>query len=435
MKLQAQLQALRAERDEAADNLRNLVEARQGKTWTQEDTAKYDKGLREIDRIDAELDRVEKSLGIDNASQAALNPRGAKANSAGAPGAKFVDAETGRPLMTLNKDTMHPQSSAMRSIGASLPGVEGDGTLADMLRGVAGLKHGSEGVRNALSVGTDAAGGFTVPASVLRTVLAALSPASSLLQAGAQVLMLEEDARQYRVARVGTLPTAAWRAESGLIADSDPAFNAIDLTPRSLAVMFRISRELLADAPNIETILTDILARSLARELDRVGLRGTGTAPQPRGILNTAGIQAITNGASLATVRWQNLLSAYQAIATADAPLPTAVIAAPRTVVGFGALADTTNQPLLLPPLLQNMQMVTSSQIPVNLTVGTSTDCSEAYVADFSQFAFAMRESLSIQLLRERYADTGEIGFVAHVRVDTLPMYPQAFALITGIRP
>jgi HK97 family phage major capsid protein len=81
------------------------------------------------------------------------------------------------------------------------------------------------------------------------------------------------------------------------------------------------------------------------------------------------------------------------------------------------------------------MRMVTTSQIPVNLTVGTSTDCSEAYVGDFSQFGFFMREQLGIQLLRERFADTGEIGFVAHVRVDVACMYPQAFALVTGLRP
>ncbi|MFN9101595.1 MAG: phage major capsid protein, partial [Betaproteobacteria bacterium] len=157
-----------------------------------------------------------------------------------------------------------------------------------------------------------------------------------------------------------------------------------------------------------------------------------------RGILNTSGIQAITNGANgavLSTVRWANMLSAYQSIVTADAPPPTAVIAHPRTVVGFSQLSDTTQQPLRPPPLLENLRMIPTSQIPVNLTVGTSTDCSEAYVGDFSQFGFFMREQLSIALLRERFADTGEIGFIAHVRVDVACLYPQAFALVTGIRP
>jgi HK97 family phage major capsid protein len=437
MKTQQKLQALRLERDTAATALRQHIDSKAGKAWTAEDSAKYDAGLANLDRIDGELDLIERQLRVDGGGQARQN---VAASGAGAPDSYvFRDQATGRPLQSLSAATMRPGSAQLSSVGLSLPGEGRDAGLADMLRGVAGLRHNSEGVQQALSVGTDASGGFTVPASVLRGVLSALVPSSSLLQAGAQVILLEdEQAKQFRIARVATVPTAAWRNESALIAESDPTFNSLDLTPRSLAVMFKVSRELLMDGVNIDSVLTEVLARSIARELDRVGLRGTGTAPQPRGILNTVGIQAVTNGAngaSLATLRWANLLTAYQSIAAADAPRPSAVIAHPRTVVGFGQLADTTNQPLRLPQLLETMRMVTTSLIPVNLTVGTSTDCTEAYVGDFSQFGFFMREQLGIAVLRERFADTGEIGFVAHVRVDVACMYPQAFALVTGIRP
>jgi len=437
MKMQHKLQNLRVERDTASAALRQHVESKAGKAWTHEDSAKYDAGLANLDRIDTEIENVARQLGLDGLGQARQN---VAAQGVGAPDSYvFRDQATGRPLQSLSAATMRPGSAQLGRVGLSLPGEGRDAGLADMLRGVAGLRHNSEGVQQALSVGTDASGGFTVPASVLRGVLSALVPSSSLLQAGAQVILLEdEQAKQFRIARVATVPTAAWRNESALIAESDPTFNSLDLTPRSLAVMFKVSRELLMDGVNIDSVLTEVLARSIARELDRVGLRGTGTAPQPRGILNTVGIQAVTNGAngaSLATLRWANLLTAYQSIAAADAPLPSAVIAHPRTVVGFGQLADTTNQPLRLPQLLETMRMVTTSQIPVNLTVGTSTDCTEAYVGDFSQFGFFMREQLGIAVLRERFADTGEIGFVAHVRVDVACMYPQAFALVTGIRP
>ena len=439
MKTQQKLQALRVERDTAAAALRQHIESKAGKPWTAEDSAKYDAGLANLDRIDAEMDLVERELGAGTGAGAAARMNVA-ANGAGAVDSySFRDQATGRPLQSLNAASLRPGSEQLRRVGQSLPGEDRGAGVADMLRGVAGLRHGSEGVQQALSVGTDATGGFTVPASVLRGILSALVPSSSLLQAGAQVVLLEdEQAKQFRIARVATVPTAGWRNESGAIAESDPTFNALDLTPRSLAVMFKVSRELLADGVNIDAVLTQVLASSIARELDRVGLRGTGTAPQPRGILNTSGIQAITNGANgavLSTVRWANMLSAYQSIVTADAPPPTAVIAHPRTVVGFSQLADTTNQPLRPPPLLENLRMIPTSQIPVNLTVGTSTDCSEAYVGDFSQFGFFMREQLSIALLRERFADTGEIGFIAHVRVDVACLYPQAFALVTGIRP
>ncbi len=316
-------------------------------------------------------------------------------------------------------------------------GEDGEMNIADFLRGVSNMTT-TPAVRNALAVGTDTAGGFSVPSRLMPGILSALVPVSSLLRAGAGIVPLEEGAKTFTTAAVNTIPTAAWRSEAGTLATSDPAFRAVMATPRSLAFQFKISRELLADGQNITEALYLAIAQAFAKELDRVGLRGTGTAPEPRGVLNTAGIQAVTNGAngaSLATLRYGNLFSAVQAILQADAPMPTAAIMSPRSLVGLGQLADTTNQPLRVPGMLEPLQLIGTSQIPNTLTVGTSTDCTEVYVGDFSSLFFAMRESVSVQVLQELYAGTGEIGFACHMRADVVLTYPAAFAVVTGVRP
>jgi len=41
---------------------------------------------------------------------------------------------------------------------------------------------------------------------------------------------------------------------------------------------------------------------------------------------------------------------------------------------------------------------------------------------------------VSIQLLREVFASTGEIGFACHVCADVVIPYPQTFAVIKGVR-
>jgi len=41
---------------------------------------------------------------------------------------------------------------------------------------------------------------------------------------------------------------------------------------------------------------------------------------------------------------------------------------------------------------------------------------------------------VSIQLLREVFASTGEIGFAWHVCADVVIPYPQTFALVKGVR-
>jgi hypothetical protein len=46
-----------------------------------------------------------------------------------------------------------------------------------------------------------------------------------------------------------------------------------------------------------------------------------------------------------------------------------------------------------------------------------------------------MRENVSVQVLQELYAGTGEIGFACHMRADVVLTYPAALAVVTGVRP
>ncbi len=178
-------------------------------------------------------------------------------------------------------------------------------------------------------------------------------------------------------------------------------------------------------------------AQAFGVALDVAGLRGSGTAPTPRGILNVAGVNAVINGANGATqssLRWANLLAAYQAILTANAPAPTAAIMPPRALIGFASLADTTNQPLRRPDLLEPMRFIQTSQLPVNLTVGTSTDCCEIMLGDFSRSFWGVREAPSLLVDPYSASTTGEVQFVCHWRGDFAVEYAQAFAVITGVR-
>ena len=57
------------------------------------------------------------------------------------------------------------------------------------------------------------------------------------------------------------------------------------------------------------------------------------------------------------------------------------------------------------------------------------------YLSDFSRVLFMMREQMSIQLLREAFATTGRIGFLCHVPAAVAVTYPQALAVVKGMRP
>lgn len=406
----ATLAELRAENDRIETRTKQLLEEFPGSSW----------GPKQQTEWDALMSRAEQLKGEFSKHDAVVQ--------SSAPAWKN---ENGGDVKVLrNSKDIRAHYSAMSA--GTMPGQ--DMRIDDFLRGVAGMKSNSA-VVEALSSGTDTAGGYLLPSKVMPGILEALVPASALLSAGAGIVPLDAGAKNFTTAAIDTIPTAAWRQESAQIASSEATFRAVVAAPKSLAFMFKVSRELLADAPNMAQALNTAIAQAFAKELDRVGLRGSGTAPEPRGILNTSGIQSIgsgTNGTALNG--YSSLLAATQSILQADAPAPLAAIMSPRSLVKLAGLTDTTGQPIEKPSMLANWNMIATSQIPNDLTVGTSDDCSEIYVGDFSKVNFMMREQVSIQVAKEMFANTGEVGFICHVRADIAVMYPKAIAVVTGVR-
>ncbi|MFO1306618.1 MAG: phage major capsid protein [Burkholderiales bacterium] len=420
------IQDLREERYALAARARAMLDGNAGDKWTPTVARQVDDIYEKIEALDRDIRREERRI---------------EAGAGGAHGrgeAELFDAKSGRaiPVARAGDDFRIALGDAFQN---SAPSGERHG-LGEFLRGIAGMKT-HESVRNALSTGTDSAGGYALPQYLQLDMLQALVPTSSLLQAGAGVAVLDDGAgggsKSWRIAAINAIPTAAWRSEGGTVATSDPTFRNVDLVPRSLAFQFKVSRELLADAVNLEPALKAVIGQAFAREIDRAGLRGSGTPPEIRGILNTSGIQSVTNGAngaSLGTTAYANFITAMNSILAADGPMPTAAIMAPRSLTTLAGLLDTTNQPRRVPPAIEKWQFIPTSQIPTALTVGTSNDCSELYVGDFSKVIFFLREGVAIQKLTELYAATGEVGFVAHVRVDVGVLYPAAMAVVTGVR-
>jgi HK97 family phage major capsid protein len=405
---------LRAKRDVKVEQARALNDKYpSGKPMPREDGEALDAMLDEIAALDAQITAL---------------------MGAGDSGEQEWRASDDSSLKVLRS------SADIRRHYAGRPGFDASASgkdirLDDFVRGVAGMNT-SPAVKAALSTGTDTAGGFSVPTVLMPGILEALVPASSLLSAGAGIVPLDSGAKQFSAAALDTIPTAAWRAEGGAVAASDPTFRAVTAAPKSLAFYFKISRELLADGRNLQDALRTAISQAFAKELDRVGLRGTGTAPEPRGILNTSGIQAVTNGTNGAALAgYANFFSAAQAILQVNGPMPTAAIMSPRSLIKLGGLVDTTGQPLRKPEMLENLRMLSTSAVPDNLTVGTSNDCSEIYMGDFTKVMFMMREQMSIQVAQELFAATGEIGFFCHMRVDVAVLYPKVLSLVTGVRP
>jgi HK97 family phage major capsid protein len=272
-----------------------------------------------------------------------------------------------------------------------------------------------------------------VPTPLAAQIIDKARNASRLIQAGARTVPM--DSATLKIARVTGDPTAAWRAEDAAIVESNSTLDAVTFTARSLAFYTRVSRELIEDsAPSAESVLRNQIAAVIALELDRVGLRGTGTPPQPKGILNQTGVIITNHGAAgTAITNYDWWLDAIGVVRAAGFE-PSAHIQAPRSTTSLSKLKEATTLAYLKRPE-GLLPMLSTSQVPINLTVTSSTDCSEIYTGQFDQAMFGLRTSLQIGVDPYSFGiAAGHIAVIAWLRADFQLAQPTAFSVDLGVR-
>jgi hypothetical protein len=80
---------------------------------------------------------------------------------------------------------------------------------------------------------------------------------------------------------------ASWQPETGAGADNDQNLDSFTLTPKRLTGSTVISRQLiLQSSPDIEAFVANDITAAIGVAVDNAAINGTGTAPQPLGILH-----------------------------------------------------------------------------------------------------------------------------------------------------
>jgi HK97 family phage major capsid protein len=308
-------------------------------------------------------------------------------------------------------------------------------SLQRYLRGMAtGHWDGAEHER-ALAEATLGAGGALVPAPLSARVIDLARNATRVFQAGA--ITVPMTAQTLALARLTGEGTPAWKTEGASITAADLTFDRVTFTARTLVRRVDLSVELFEDAdPSSEDVIARSFAGQMAVELDRVALLGSGTAPEPRGVLNQSGVTLTAHGANGTTITnttaydWH--LDAVGAV-RANNFEPNAHIQAPRTSTSLGKLKDSTQQYLAPPASI--LPMLVTKSVPINVTVGTSTDTSYVFTAQWDQLMVGLRTDFTLRFLGERFlADTLSYSFVAYLRADVQLAQPGAFVVDTGVR-
>jgi HK97 family phage major capsid protein len=199
-----------------------------------------------------------------------------------------------------------------------------------------------------------------------------------------------------------------------------------------------MSRELFEDLSDEgDAAIRNEIAQAIALKLDLAALEGSGTAPEPKGVANFAvnEVSMGTNGAKPTT--WDEVVKAHFANLKANAQRSTAGIFHPRDLETYALFKDSQQNPLRMPPSIESLPLLSSSQLSTTRTQGTSTDASNAYVGDFGELIIGVRPTLQLrfQILQERHASNLQVGLLAWLRADVTLGHPLHFTKIIGIRP
>jgi len=286
-----------------------------------------------------------------------------------------------------------------------------------------------------LSEGSDSSGGYSVPSELLAEVIDDMRAATVCIQAGARTVPLRTDST--RMLKIVKDPTPTWRAENSLVSESDPNFGAVEFKPRSLAVIVKASRELLADSMNIDTAIRLAFAASMAQALDKAALFGTGQDNEPLGLLNH-NIPTITMGDNGAAFTDYNplldLIELYENNDNWDMNGRTMVMN-PTVKRQLAGLVNSEGDPLRQPEELYQIPRLVTTNMPTNETQGSASNASSIVLGEFSKMMIGLRDQMRIEVLREQFADHMQYGFLCWMRADIALMHERSFARLAGITP
>lgn len=299
------------------------------------------------------------------------------------------------------------------------------------------------------SLSTTSGGSAIVPTEWLGTVLDRARNLSACLLAGAQLVPM--GAKTVEIGRLLSDPSAAFRAEGSDIEPSDPVFDSVTLTSRTMSALVIGTNEWFQDAINAEDVVVGALAQAFANQLDLVCLYGSietgagdidlASPPNPRGILgalnavapsSVLGTAAVNGTTPTAGHFWDEIVDAVWTPRDAN-ETPNAMIWNSRLARTYAKATDTTGQPLQMPGDVTALQRFVSNQIPV-YTKGETDTATDVFAGDFTNLLVGQRLEMTVQVLTERYADTGHVGLVASWRGDVALARPRAFSVYRALK-
>lgn len=321
--------------------------------------------------------------------------------------------QVGAPAVHIKKEAQQYKGAAFARTAMAIAASKGD--LAGAAR-FASDTLGDSDVSMAIET-TAGSGGALIPQNTADEVIELLRDRTIVRRLGARSVPLPNG--NMSLPRMSGGATAGYVGEGGDAAVSEANTDDVKLSAKTMIALVPISNQLIGRAGfNIEQmVLTDCMNAIAVRE-DKAFLRDDGTSNTPKGFKATA-----TDASR--TVAWSGTAS----LATIDVYLDSLILKlmesnslmiscgwglSPRTWMKLFGLRDGNGNkvyPEMAQDMLKGYPIQHTNAIPVNL--GTGTNESEIYFADFNDVVIGEDGAYTIDFSREATYKDGEGNLIS----------------------
>ena len=293
-------------------------------------------------------------------------------------------------------------------------------------------------VRDALSVGVDQNGGYTVPDEFERQLVQALEE-NNIFRTIAKTIRTNSGTRTIPVAMDNG--SASWIEEGAAIQESDMTFSQETLSAFKLGCMVKVSNELLHDSAfDIAAYIAQRFGVRFGNAEEDAFINGTGpsanpqtTPSQPTGILTTLTASAGNTTANATTVHFDNIYKLYYSLKS-PYRRKASFLCNETLLLQLMLIKDKNDDYIWKPGLevgkpdtILGRPIHTSGYMPaITGTAAQDKNKKVLLFGDFSYYWIADRQNRTLKRLNELYAVTDQVGFIGTQRVDGKLILPEA---------
>lgn len=236
--------------------------------------------------------------------------------------------------------------------------------------------------------------------------------------------------------------TAYWLTEDQNSTDSVQAFDQLTMTPKTISGQTQVTRKLLMQSSiDVENLIRQDLATTLALAIDVTALHSDGTGNRPKGIVGTSGIATVALGANGLAPAYANIVDMETEVAVDNALFGSVGYLTNAKVRGKlkKTFINTTGGET---PVWQKgegpgwgemngYRAGVSNQVASNLTKGTSSGvCSAIFFGNWADLLIGMWGGLDVIVDPYSGSSSGRIKVVMFQDLDMLIRHPESFSVI-----